>query len=107
MLKIALVAAVLSVSTQAMAQEKTLGRSGTDTVFVWKNSDAQSEAFKLISAGVHKTNPTLVFRLMSCMVDNGTKAVVTDGGMFSSTVLITSGKNSGCRGVIPNEDLRS
>jgi len=88
------------------AKEISLGRSGTDNVFVWKDSDAQSEAYKLIQAGVHNTNPALVFQLLACMVPRGTKAIITDMGFASHTILVTSGEHAGCRGVIPMEDAR-
>lgn len=90
----------------ASASEITLGRPGVDHVFVWKDNDAHREAVDLISSGVHKTHPDLVFRLMSCTVPPGTHAIVTDGGMFSSTILVTDGQHAGCRGFIPNEDIR-
>ena len=106
-MRAALVASiVMLVASPAAAQEVILGRTGSDNVFVWKDSDAQSEAFKLIQAGVHKSNPTLVFRLLSCMVPVGTKAVITDMGFASHTILVTSGEQSGCRGVIVREDVR-
>lgn len=99
-------AAVLALTAgEAFAQEIRLGRAGSETVFVWKDSDAQSEAIKLIQAGVHNSNPTLVFRLLSCMVTPGTKAIITDMGFASHTILVTSGKESGCRGVVPMEDV--
>lgn len=102
-----IVASIIAlVSTAAWAQEITLGRQGTENIFVWKDSDAQSEAFKLISAGVHKSNPALVFQLLSCMVPAGTKAIITDMGFASHTILVTSGEEAGCRGVIPMEDVR-
>lgn len=97
---------LLATTISAHAQEVSLGRPGGDTVFVWRDDDAHSEAVRLITAGVHKSNPLLVMKLMSCMVDAGTKAVVVDGGFVSSTVLITAGEHAGCRGDIPNEDLR-
>lgn len=90
----------------AEAREVSLGREGTSNVFVWRDNDAFSEAVNLISSGVMKTNPQLIMRLMTCIVDAGTKAVVTDGGFFSSTILVTSGMEAGCRGMIPNEDIR-
>lgn len=98
--------ALAIIAGPAAAQEVTIGRAEAENVFVWKDSEAQSEALKLIGAGVHKTNPQLVFRLMSCVAPAGSKAVVTDGGFASSTILITTGEHAGCRGVIQNEDLR-
>lgn len=106
-LRAALVASIaMLVASPAAAQEVILGRTGSENVFVWKDSDAQSEAFKLIQAGVHKSNPTLVFRLLACMVPVGTKAVITDMGFASHTILVTSGEDAGCRGVIVREDVR-
>jgi len=107
MKRVLMVAAALSlVAGTALAQEHVLGRADMGSVFVWKDSDAHSEAIRLIGAGVHDTNPSLVLRLLSCITKSGDKAVVTDGGFFSSTVLVTSGDQAGCRGVIANEDLR-
>ena len=101
------VAAVLALGAgQASATEITLGRAGSDQVFVWKDSDAHSEALSLIQANVHKTNPILVFRLLSCMVPVGTKAIITDMGFASHTILVTEGEHAGCRGDIPVEDVR-
>lgn len=90
----------------ASAAEKTLGRDGASNVFVWRDEDAFSEAVRLMDAGVHQRNPSLLMPLLSCIVPVGTKAVVTDGGFFSSTILVTDGRHSGCRGLITNEDLR-
>lgn len=104
--KNALLIAFVCASTPALADEVTLGRSVSDLVFVWKDGDAHAEAMKLIGAGIHKTNPSLITRLMSCMVPSGTKAVIVDAGFASHTVLITSGDNAGCRGDIPVEDVR-
>lgn len=90
----------------AWAQEQTLGRSGMNTVFVWKDSAANSEALRLIRAGVHERSPELVTRLLACAVRPGAKAIVLDGGFASSTILVTSGDFKGCRGVVHNEDLQ-
>jgi hypothetical protein len=101
---VAMAAGGWSVPARA-ADQMRLGRSGSDSVFVWLDSDAQSEAIKLISAGVHETNPALVMRLLACIAKPGDHAVVTDGGVFSSTILVVDGDSAGCRGVIANEDL--
>ena len=105
MKRILMVLAAASLATTALAQERRLGREGMSNVFVWKSSDAHSEAISLIQAGVNETNPALIMRLLSCIAVPGDKAVVTDGGFFSSTVLLTSGDQAGCRGVVANEDL--
>lgn len=105
MMKFVIFAAALAASSAASAAEISLGRNGSANVFVWKDSAAYKEAVQLITAGVHNTKPELVFRLMSCIVNKGTKAVVTDGGMFSSTVLITDGPKVGCRGLVTVEDM--
>ncbi len=99
------VLAVLLTANLATAQEVTLGRSGSDNVFVWKDSEAHSEAIRLIQAGVHQSNPALVFRLLSCLVPTGTKAIINSRHLASYTILVTSGKDAGCRGVVPVEDV--
>lgn len=96
---------VAGIATSAAAQEQRLGRADMSNVFVWKDSDAHSEAIRLIQAGVNSSNPSLILRLLSCIAKPGDRAVVTDGGFFSSTILVTSGDQSGCRGVVANEDL--
>lgn len=87
------------------ADQVRLGRSGMTNVFVWRDSAAHSEAIKLISAGVQNTNPALVMQLLSCVAKQGDHAVVTDGGVFSSTIVVVDGEQSGCRGEVANEDL--
>lgn len=64
-----------------------------------------SEGFKLIQAGVHQSNPMLVIRLLSCAVPAGTKAIITDSGFATQTILVTDGDNAGCRGDVVTEDI--
>jgi hypothetical protein len=68
-----------------------------------ENKKAHEEAISLISAGVHKSNPMLIFPLVSCMVDNGTAAVTTDSGIVTHDIMVIEGPKSGCRGNIPVE----
>ncbi|MDQ0439055.1 hypothetical protein QO014_003456 [Kaistia dalseonensis] len=100
-------AAAISVAGIAAAhgQSIPLGREGAKGVIVWKDNDSYSEAMTLIRAGVHRTNPQMLNRLVSCYVPKGTAAVVVDGGWLSSTVLIIAGASEGCRGIVPNEEL--
>ena len=100
-----LAAFYLSITT-AYAQGIELGRDNSGTVFVWKNSEAYSKVIKLIQSGVHKSNPTLVMQQLSCMADPGDKAVITDAGFASHTIMVTSGKSAGCEGVIAMEDVK-
>lgn len=72
-------------------------------VVVWRNSAAMREAMQLINANVHRTNPTLLLPHIACMLPAGTEIVVTDGGFFSSEVLVVAGRLSGCRGIVENE----
>lgn len=104
-MKMAVLAGAVLFALPVHAAEVTLGRGGANNVFVWRDSDAHSEAISLISAGVHNTNPTLVMRLLSCIVPAGTRAIITDAGFASHTILVTSGEDAGCRGVIPMEDV--
>lgn len=99
--------AALAASTfanPAHALEVTLGR-GQGTVFVWRDGDAMDEGFKLIQAGVHKSNPTMVLQLLSCAVPSGTKAVITDAGFATHTIIVVDGDNAGCRGDVVTEDV--
>ena len=89
------------------ADFKVVGMGGSDQVFIWKNKAAQSEAMSLISANVHKTNPTLVMSLLSCMVKSGTGVIVTDMGFATHDIMVVDGENAGCRGNIPTEALKS
>ncbi|MCZ8180344.1 MAG: hypothetical protein O9309_15075 [Rhizobium sp.] len=104
-MRLAVFVAVMILANQAEAAEVVLGRSGSENVFVWNDSDAHSEAIKLVDAGVHRTNPMLLMRLLACIVPTGTRAIITDAGFASHTILITSGDDSGCRGVIAMEDV--
>ncbi len=94
-------------STTADAQERILqGLGGSDTVFVWTDKKAHDEALKLINAGVHKSNPSLILPLVACMVPSGTKAIITSAGFATHDIMVTSGPSSGCRGNIPMEAIR-
>lgn len=91
----------------AAAQTYTLrGIGGADVVFVWRSSAAHSEGLKLIRAGVLKTNPRLVARLLACLVPSGTHAIITDAGFATHDVVVTSGKDSGCHGNVAAEAVK-
>lgn len=78
---------------------------GNGAVVVWRDTTAMREAMRLINANVHQTNPRLLMPHVACMAPPGTEIVVTDGGVFSSEVLVVAGQLSGCRGVVPNEEI--
>jgi|SRR6056297_356505 len=86
---------------------RLVGLGGSDQVFVWKNKQAHDEALSLISANVHRSNPTLLVALLSCIVPSGTKAIVTDMGFATHDVMVVEGDSAGCRGNIPTESLSS
>ncbi|MBM2574693.1 hypothetical protein JQC91_00115 [Jannaschia sp. Os4] len=97
------------VAVPASAVEgRLVGLGGMDVVFVWKDKAAQSEGLDLISANVHRSNPTLLLGLLSCIVPTGTRAVTTDAGFVTHDVLVIEGGDSGCRGNVPVEafDMR-
>ncbi|MDQ2066004.1 hypothetical protein Q9295_06450 [Xinfangfangia sp. CPCC 101601] len=101
---LALILLAVTLPTAVLALDgRVIGLGGTDTVFVWRNADAHSEAMQLIQAGVHQSNPALLLTLLACMVPSGTKAIITDAGFATHDILITSGEQSGCRGNIPME----
>ncbi len=74
-----------------------------EMVFIWRDTAALREASRLINAGVHRTQPQLMMPLIACIVPNNTSVVQVDPGIFSSTVLVTSGQNVGCRGIAETE----
>jgi hypothetical protein len=91
-------------STPALALDgRVVGLGGSDTVFVWKSKDAQNQAYTLMEAGAHQSNPALVMRLLSCVVPSGTKAIITDMGFATHDIMIIEGEFSGCEGNIPME----
>ncbi|MDO9499018.1 hypothetical protein [Falsiroseomonas sp.] len=86
-------------------QPETLTSPDGGNLLIWRDSNAQSEGLRLINAGVNRTQPQMIVRLLSCVVASGSQIVVTDGGFFSSTVLVVSGRETGCRGVVANERI--
>ncbi len=91
---------------QVHATEGTLrGMNGAQTVFLYKDTTARSEGFKLIQAGVHRTNPAMLMSLMACAVDSGTRAIITSVGFATHDVMIIEGAASGCRGNVAAEEF--
>lgn len=90
----------------AAAQQVTLGRDGDDIVLVWRDGEAMSEGYALITAGVHKTSPHLIMRLLACNARAGDKAVIIDAGFASHTIMIVGGEREGCRGDVAIEDVK-
>jgi hypothetical protein len=107
MRKLVVVMAIAMLATvraePASAQDRLNG--GGDAVPIWRDMAAYREGLRLINAGVHTTNPALVMRLLSCMAPDRSQIVITDAGLFSSTVVVTSGPRSGCRGIVANEEI--
>lgn len=98
--------AFMLAATAAHAQEYRLKTfAGASNIIVWQSKDAQSEGMKLIEAGVHKTKPELIMRLVSCIAAPGTKVIVTDMGIVTHDIMIVEGKQAGCKGNIPAEEL--
>lgn len=93
-------------SSIASAQDHSLrSLPGTSNIWIWQSKDAHDEGMSLISAGVHKTNPAMITSLISCIVDPGTKVIITDMGFVTHDVMVVSGPDAGCRGNIPAENL--
>lgn len=111
--KLAITAAVimLACSRPALAVETphySIGSyEGSKAEFVWKDSEAMHEGFKLLAQGVHKTNPMLVMQELSCVAPVGSKIALIDSHFFSGTadIIVTEGDISGCKGVIRIEAL--
>lgn len=98
--------AILVAGAMAQAQEFRLKAfGGAGVIIVWKSKDAQSEGMQLIQAGVHKTNPDMVAKLVACIEKPGTKVIVTDMGFVTHDIMVIDGPDAGCRGNIPAEEL--
>jgi hypothetical protein len=89
--------------SSALARECKLDGRGGENVFVWIDSKSQSEAYKLIAAKVHETNRALVTRLLACTASPGDTAVIVESSLASYKIVVTSGKQAGCRGVVGYE----
>ncbi|QDC00380.1 hypothetical protein [Mesorhizobium sp. 8] len=99
-------ASVALCATSAMAEDYFLQAfGGANSIIVWKSSDAQSEGMQLIQAGVHKTNPAMVMKLVSCIEKPGTRVIITDMGFVTHDIMVIDGKDQGCRGNIAAEEL--
>lgn len=106
MIRLVVVGAMLAAASPALADQVTLGRTGMDSVYVWLDSEAHSEALKLIAAGVHETKPQMILALLSCIATPGDHAVVLDQSWGSARIVIVDGAKSGCRGNVAVEDIR-
>lgn len=102
----ALLLVLVFAPTSALALDGRLQNDGK-TVIVWRDAKAHDEGLSLIRAGVNKTNPALLLPLVACVVASGTRAVTTSAGMFTHDIIVVEGKNSGCRGNIPTEALKT
>ena len=58
-------------------------------------------------AGVHQSNPALLFPLLACIVAAGTQVIITDAGLVTHDILVTEGESAGCRGNIAMENFES
>ena len=99
--------AILTISCPAIAQERTLvGFPNKSVVVVFKNYASFNEGDQLIRAGIAKQNPSIMTRLVSCIAPVGIRAIVTDSPSWGThNILITSGEQAGCRGVVEIEVL--
>lgn len=81
------------------------GMNGGAHVFVWKDVAARDEGFRLIQAGVHRSNPAMIMRLIACETRTGTRVVITSAGWATHDVIVIDGPASGCRGNIAAEEF--
>jgi len=95
-------ALVIGVSFSALAQERTF----SNQTMVWKNKRAGSDAMDLIMSGAARRDPSLLFPYLACFASAGDRFVISDAGIVTSDIIVTSGSNSGCRGNVPSEMAR-
>jgi hypothetical protein len=108
MWRVLFAAVFASLVTAAFGMDGQLvGQGGASTVIIWKDKTSHEEGLSLISAGVHKTNPALLVRLISCIVPSGTRAITTSAGFMTHDIMVVEGEHSGCRGNVPMEVFKS
>lgn len=90
-------------ATSGFAQGGVLRSPSGDLVIVWKSKKDHDKARSLFEAGVHESNPLLIYRHIACQVASGTPAVITDRGFITHDIMVTSGPRAGCEGNIPVE----
>jgi hypothetical protein len=76
-------------------------KNDISTQVIILNTGREGEFYRLSSAGVRDIR--LLSPYIACIVPAMTKAVVVNGGFFSSTVLVIEGSRAGCTGTLPNE----
>ncbi|RAL98692.1 hypothetical protein [Agrobacterium sp. MS2] len=96
-----------AVPSAAVAQQahRLKPLDGMSSIIVWKSSDAQSEANQIINSGLAGQDPSILAPYVACIVPPGTQVIVTDMGIVTHDIMIPVGKNKGCRGNIPAENL--
>jgi hypothetical protein len=100
-----LVASLVGVSAALAAEPRRLNGATDKLLPIFTSSDAMMNWYKLQDAGV-KSNDSIRMRLLSCGVPDHTGYIVTNGGFFSSTIMIIEGDDKGCTGVVPNDWIR-
>ncbi|MFZ1774817.1 MAG: hypothetical protein WAT78_12775 [Rhizobiaceae bacterium] len=91
-------------STQvAFAENIIISDPSKKGVIVWKSPEHAKEG-NVLRAG--NADALLIAPLVSCIVENGTSAImVRDSGYFKF-VVVASGSEAGCRGVISIGEFR-
>lgn len=79
-----------------------LGRTGMDQAFVWRDAEAQLQAYSLIRA----QRLDMLVPLIACMPSKGTAAVAVKSiGWASQQIVVVEGPSAGCVGVVADEDV--
>lgn len=74
-------------------------------VIVYADKEALRKARTLFETGVAQKRPEMMLELIKCVAEPGTEAVMTDFGWTGTVeVMVTSGPNAGCEGVIYMEE---
>lgn len=104
---LALVLAASAVPTLVSAQQahRLKPLEGMSSIIVWKSDRAQDEANQIVNSGLAKQDPSILAPYIACIAPPGTQVIVTDMGFVTHDILIPVGKNKGCRGNIPAENL--
>jgi hypothetical protein len=86
----------------AASEHVLVAAPGASKVLVWRSEKAMSDGEALLSA---RADASLIIPLVACAPASGARVVVSDGGFFSSSVIVIDQPLAGCRGIVSNQHL--
>ena len=85
------------------ADYRTLFTPKGSEVIIWRSESAMNDGLKLLDA---KAGSAEVKPYVACVPAKGTRIILSEPGLSSSSVIVADGQYAGCRGVIPNSSMK-